>query len=187
MDNSFAEKLNSLQNEYYETNKKKSFFKTNQKRECSTMLLKNVALEELLNKTAYILTNTNIVYVDYIVLKTFAIEDTYQIIISYIGELIKKCIDKYNNYECHVNLLSNTISSFERHKGIFNYLIADCRKYNNIYITHLSKFCVYNTPSTITTILGFLMPIMSPTIKEKMFLFNKIESPSIILSLHQKI
>jgi hypothetical protein len=187
MDNSFAERLNSLQNEYYETHKKNTIFKNNQKRECATLVLNSVSLEELLNKTAYILTDTNRVYIDYIVLKTFAVEDTYPKIINHICTLFKQCIEKYNNYECHVNLLSNTITACERHKSIFNYLIEDCKRNNNVYITHLSKFCIYNSPSTISTIINMLLPIMSPIIKAKMTLFDKIESPTRIQYLHQNI
>ena len=102
-------------------------------------------------------------------------------------DLFKQCIEKYGNYECHLNLLSLTVSACERNKGIFNYIFIECHKSNDIYTTLLKTFYIYNTPSTMSNIIKLLTPLMSPIVKQKIKLFDKIESPALIQSLHQNI
>jgi len=185
MDNSFIKTINSIEKEYYETHKKNRIFKSNQKKDCANMVQKMVSLDELLNKTAYILENTNKVYVDYLIFKTFATEETYSSIIDHIFLLFKQCIEKYKTYELHINLLSNTITACERYKGIFNYLTNGDD--DNFYVANLSKLNIYNSPSTITTIFKIIVPAVPRKIKENISIFNKIESPSMIDCLHQNI
>jgi hypothetical protein len=185
MNDSLTDKLAELQNQYYETNKKNTFFKNSQKKDCANIVLNNVSIQELLNRTAYVLPNSNKVYIDYPILKTYSTDETYATIMTHICELFKQCIQTYGVYECHLNLLSCTVSACERNKGLFYCLFDECRKNDDIYTTMISSFYIYNTPNTMSSIIQLMTPLMSPVVKNKIKLFDKIESPSMILSLHQ--
>jgi hypothetical protein len=187
MNDSVVDKLDELKNKYYETHKKNTFFKNSQKQELANMILTQVSMEDLLHRTTYIIENTNCVYIDYTVLKTYINDNTYEITVKYMCDLFKQCIENYGNYECHLNLLSLTVSACERNKGIFNYIFIECHKSNDIYTTLLKTFYIYNTPSTMSNIIKLLTPLMSPLVKQKIKLFDKIESPALIQSLHQNI
>ena len=187
MSDSFMDKINELQNQYYSTHKKNTFFKNSQKKECAANVVANLSLEDLLHRTAYIIPNTNIVYIDYPVLKTYAMETTYQVTMQYICSLFKCLIEKYGDYECHLNLLSYTVSACERHKGIFNYLFEECNKNNHIYTTMISKFIIYNTPNTMANVIQIMTPLINPLVKEKVVMFDKIESLAKITALHQTV
>jgi hypothetical protein len=65
-------KIEELQRNYFSTNNKNILFKKKQKLDCATNISKSIDLEQVLNMTFYNIGNTNIIYVDYTIFKTYA-------------------------------------------------------------------------------------------------------------------
>jgi hypothetical protein len=186
-DRGFMQKMNELQEEYYLTHKKNTFFKSAQKKDLALAIINNMSLNEILNMGAYNIPNTNKVYIDYTILKSCTIEETYQAIVDHIFRLFRVCIEKYNTYECHISLLSYSITACERHKGIFKHLTDECDTPKDYYITHITNFYIYNTPSIMSKVFQIVSPIMHESLKTKIVMFNKIESSEKINELHQTV
>ncbi len=64
-------KIQILQNEYYNTYNKNILFKTNQKFNCANLICNEIGIEKMLQKTIYIFEN-NKIFIDYPIFKTFA-------------------------------------------------------------------------------------------------------------------
>jgi hypothetical protein len=186
-ESSFMQKINDLQDEFYLTHKKNTFFKSTQKKDLALKIINNMSLTEILNVGAYNIPNTNKVYIDYTILKSCTIEETYQAIIEHIFRLFRECIEKYNNYECHISLLSYSMTACERHKGIFKYLTDECDKRKDYYTLNITNFYIYNTPSIMSKVFQIVSPIMHESLKTKIVMFNKIESSEKIIELHQTV
>jgi hypothetical protein len=175
--NDFLNKITALQNDYYSKNKKNSLFKTKQKEDCAIMVSNKLSLEELLNNTFFIIPNTNKIFINYLVFKTFVEPSIYNETINWILSLTNFCISNYSTYEVHINLDSFTISAAQRYKNIIQLYTEQCLQSNTQYSTILKNMYIYNTPNCIESIISMLTPIIDNEIKSKIFLHNKIESP----------
>jgi hypothetical protein len=159
------------------------FFKQSQKFECATNVVKNLSIDELINNTVFMLKNTNIIYIDYPVLKTFATPEHFDKIVNYICSLIDFCIQTYSNYDVHINLDSFTSSACYRYKGLIESFVNYCGKHNFTYSTKLTKFYIYNTPSSIDSISPILIQLIDPVVREKFVFYKKSDSPILIANL----
>ena len=73
-----------LQSNYYSENKKKTFFKNSQKQDLAKTITQNIDVQLLMEKSVYILENSDIVYIDYSILKTFLCEEIYEFSIQFL-------------------------------------------------------------------------------------------------------
>jgi len=172
-ENSFLDRINELTNKYYEENGKNTIFKKKQKFECATTVMDTLGFDNLLNKTIYIISDTNRVFIDYTLFKLFATPETYTRIADEAINLIRVCVEKYGNYETHVNLDTFTVSAAERYKHIINIFLNKCLVYNSEYSEKLIKLYIYNTPKTFNVISNILLPLFDPVVKNKILLFDK--------------
>ena len=101
---SIQSKNQQLQEQYYNKNKKNTFFKSSQKLDCAKHITEQISLEDLLPKTFYIKENTNIVVTDYLVFKTYANPSNYQDIVEYVVNLLRICIQNHDSYQFHLYL-----------------------------------------------------------------------------------
>uniref|UniRef100_A0A6C0JG12 CRAL-TRIO domain-containing protein n=1 Tax=viral metagenome TaxID=1070528 RepID=A0A6C0JG12_9ZZZZ len=180
MENEFMKKMNTLTNQYYADNKKNTFFKTRQKNECANTVLQNVGIETLIPNTIYHIPNTNRIFLDYNVFKLYATPDNYDTVVEYILAVFNKCITENGNFEAHIDLNSFTLSAAERYKTIITLFINKCMITNSGYSKNIGKMCIYNTTSTFQGIAKFLMPLIDPTVKSKISIYDKSVSPEFI-------
>uniref|UniRef100_A0A6C0ARU4 CRAL-TRIO domain-containing protein n=1 Tax=viral metagenome TaxID=1070528 RepID=A0A6C0ARU4_9ZZZZ len=181
--NTLITKIEKLKAEYYAESTKAMFFKKQQKVDCANMICNGVGLEEMLNHTVFVIPNTNRVYFDYTIFKTYAIPSNYDAIVKRVLDLFQECIVKYGNFEAHVNLNTFTISAFERYKAIIIKFCEECFKNNTHFSVDLVKFCIYNSPNMIDLITTTAKPFIDDTIRQKVILFNKKESEKLISDL----
>ena len=85
-ENSIHDKIQQLQEQYYNKNKKNSLFKSSQKLDCAKHITEQIPLNDLLSKTFFLKENTNIVITDYLVFKTYANPNNYQQIVDSDGD-----------------------------------------------------------------------------------------------------
>lgn len=168
--------IENFKSTYYTENKKNMFFKTSQKMDCAEKIATEFDLNDLLNKTVYILPYTNRVYLDYTVFKLFANPNNYTHIVDHVLSLFQQCIDKYGSFECHFNLNSFTITAAERYKSIIEMFCKECLKGNTRYAKMLSKMHIYYTPSIFEKITSMFSKLIDPLIRERFTIYTKEES-----------
>jgi hypothetical protein len=185
---SLIEEIEKFQDAYYsQSGGKNVVFKKSQKLECASQISSNFDIQILLNKTVYIIQNTNKIFIDYTVFKLYGTPDNYKLIIERLFSLFLEAINRYGNYECHINLNTFTITAAERYKKIIELFCSECLQNTTRYAVYLSKMHIYNSPSMLENIATIFMHYIEPCVKTKIEIHNKIESDEKIKYIHQDI
>jgi len=142
------------QHEYYEKNSKNMIFKNSQKNDCANYVSTNTNLQRMIQCTAVIIPNTNIIYYNYLLFKTYANDDNTQPLMVHITNLVNILIERYSNFEFHVNLKSFSVSACQRYYP-YIHSIFDTQK---SFIQNISKFVIYHTPNVIQQMTRMLHP-----------------------------
>jgi CRAL/TRIO domain len=175
-DNNFLNEIDRLKNEFYAKQQKNMFFKSKQKNECASMISNTLNLEQLMQNTFILIPNTNNVYINYELFKTFVNPDIYQHVISYIRNLFTYCINTYGTYNVHFNMNSFTVSAAQRYKDLIMMYNSECIKYNSRLAEKINSFIIYNTPNVIENIATLLSPLIETNVRERIILYNKTDS-----------
>jgi hypothetical protein len=178
MESKLLDEISNFEEKYYQENSKNVIFKKNQKIDLAKQVSNNFDINILLNNLCYIIKDTNKVVIDYNILKLFANEDNFDVILKYILFNFTEIIKKYNNFEVHMNLNSFTISAAERYKKLVELFCKLClnNKDSYNYAKLCTKFNIYNVSSTFEQIVTLFKPFVSPDVKEKVCIFKKSES-----------
>jgi hypothetical protein len=176
MSTNFLEDIEKYQEKYYLQTKKNTFFKNSQKIDCATKLCSEFNKTELIEKTLYIIPNTNKVYINYPMFKLYANPDLYNEIVEKLLELFIHCINTFGDFECHINLNTFTITAANRYKQVIELFSDKCFKNETKYSTVLSKLYIYNSPGMIEAISRIFLHLIDPLVRSKIVLFNKSES-----------
>ena len=177
------DEINKTQNEYYETNKKKMFFSKMQKMDCAKEIVDKFDLNELIEKTIFVIPNTNKVYIDYPMFKLYANPDIYNNIIEHVIQLFSYCINYYNTFEVILNLKSFTITSAERYKDVIKFFCEECFKSDTQFVKLLDQLKIYHTPHVMEAISSLFRPFSDPIIYKKMTTYSKSESDKLLEEL----
>ena len=175
--------MESITNQYYSSNKKNMFFKNQQKMECAKTVTERVSLQYLLEKTAFQIPDTNIIYIDYTIFKYYANPDNYETAVAYILQLFAKCVREFNTLQIHLNLQSFTISAAERYKKVIEILCDRCFRDGTEYSRLLVKLSIYNTPTMIEHITRLFKPFIGPDVYSKIVMHKKDDSEQILEEL----
>jgi len=150
---SIEDKISQMQNQYYEKNGGKSWFqKTQQKMDCAVSVSEKIPLNDLFCKTFYVAPNTNHVYMDYTLFKTFANPSINDQIIQYILKLFTECIETYGSFEVHINLKSFTMTAAQRYRDIICQFCNECLAKETQFTLKLNCVSIYNSPKMIDAI-----------------------------------
>lgn len=172
---SFLQKIANQQKNYYDEHGKNMFFKKNQKQDCAEAVCRNIGFDELLQKTSFIIPNTNKVYFDYTVFKVYATPEHFVQIVDYVYQLCLYCSQTYGTYEIHVNLLGFTISAYDRYKEIIRQF---CDKCVGPYVTcceTIEALHIHNCPQIIDQVVKVVRPMISPIVSGRTKLHSKQE------------
>jgi hypothetical protein len=179
----FNKRISELTNQYYSDNKKNMFFKSSQKMDCAAAVTNQIGIDELIQKTVYIIPNTNSVFMDYIVFKTYATPENYNKIVNFILTLFDYCITTYGDYIVYVNLESFTVSAAQRYKNVIDLFLRNCMASNTQYSIKIKNMIICNTPNTFQNIAKFLTPFIDPIVKTKIVLCDKEESKEVFKNI----
>jgi hypothetical protein len=179
----FINKLTNLRNQYYSDTGRNVFFKNKQKMECATTICNSIGLEQIIDKTIYCIQNSNIVFFDYTIFKMYATPENYNQIVSHALLMCRHKISEHGKFEIHINLNSFTVSACERYKDIIQIFCNECLRSNTRYSINLSKLIVYNSPNMIDSISRIILPFIDPIVRNKITLYNKNESDSLLCNL----
>lgn len=182
------EEIAKFQDTYYsQSGGKNLLFKKSQKLECASQISTNFDIQVLIDKTVYIIQNTNKIFIDYTVFKLYGNPDNYKLIIDRIFSLLLEVINTYGGYECHINLNTFTITAAERYKKVIEMFCSECLQNTTKYAVYLSKMHIYNSPNMLENIATIFMHYIEPSVKTKIEIHNKIESNEKIKYIHQDI
>jgi hypothetical protein len=182
-ENNLLKEVEQFQNTYYSKNSKNIFFKSKQKMDCAAQISQEFDIGRLIEKTVYLVPNTNRVYFDYTMFKLYGNPDNYQMIVKYVMSVFQHCIETYGEFELHVNLNSFTITAAERYRAAIELFCNECMKGRTRYASLLTKMCIYNSPGMIEHVTGLFGGMIDPLIRERLVIYNKEETGSKIEEL----
>ena len=164
-------KIQKTQNEFYSNQAKKNVFKQAQKTECANYVTTNVKLEKLIESTAFIVPNTNIVYFNYLVFKTYGNPENAKPIYAHISALVESILSTYNSYEFHINLKTFSVSACHRYYS----MIISSIESNKIFTDNLNKLVIYHTPFIIDQVTVMLYNSVKPFLHKIEYVKEKSE------------
>lgn len=182
-DDPFFENIQRLQDQYYAKEPKNTFFKKQQKEKCAQQIATQININELIVKTAIIIPNTNRLWIDYTVFKTYANPHNYPHIVFTIIEMILSVIKRFDSFELHINLHTFSISAAERYKDGVYMFFDECIKRQTSFDDTMVKMYIYNTPSMMDSITTFFSPVVSKEVKRKIVFCSKKNSNEQITQL----
>jgi hypothetical protein len=171
-------KIVDVHNIFYSTNPRNYIFKNSQKIECAEQVAQNIDLNLLMKNTVFIIPETNKIFFNYSMFKTYANPSVYVMMIKYILTLFDECIRIYNKFEIHVDLNTFSISAAHRYKSAIEMFCSEFLSSKNkitIY-EHLERFYLYNTPSMIDNISMLLSPFINDQVRYKIEYVSKKDS-----------
>jgi len=168
--------IENFKNTYYSENKKNVFFKKAQKMEIASQISDKFSLEELIQKTVFIIPGTNRVFVDYVVFKLYATPENYKTIVERVIMCFNAVIQDWGTFECHLNLDSFTISAAERYKLAIELFCKDCLKSETRYGRLLNKMYIYNSPGMVERFTSIFTHLIDPYVRDKFILYGKDDS-----------
>ena len=174
MTENIIENIKRIQEGYYSVSKKTMFNKKELKNNCAELITQNISLNELVSKTVYVIENTNIVFVDYTVFKSFATPSSYQAVVDSLVSNIISVINKWGTFEVHLNLNSLSVTGLDRYNSIFKVYYDTCCS-NGLYYNEdkIDKIIILNTPTVISTLIPLIVRYTDPSIKSKIICRKK--------------
>jgi len=168
--------IEKAKDEFYSESSKNVLFKKQQKYDCAKQITNKISLEVLLNRTCYIIDDTNCVHIDYPILKSYASPDIFDTISEYIITNFQHVKNTHGNLQVFMNLDGFTVSAAERYKKLIEVFCTKCFQRNTGFAPVVLQFVVYNSPNVIDTIKHIVMPFMEENVKAKLLLVPKRDS-----------
>jgi hypothetical protein len=148
----YVQEIESTKAKYYQEHNKNRFFKNSQKLECATSISQEMDIQKMIKCTVFQVPDTNILYYNYLVFKTYANGQVTPILYQYVVALVDKVLKEYSSFEFHVNLKSFTISAAQRYYSIICSVFDD----NTAFTGKMTRLVIYHTPSVINNIRQLL-------------------------------
>lgn len=186
MNSDLIQKMEDFKKDFYNTNGTNTLFKKSQKNVCATEMSSNFNLTEMIESTIFIVPGTNNIFFDYTILKLYANDNNYQIVINHMLNLYDIILLEYTDFNIHMNLNTFSPSAVERYKSMIQKFCESCMNSKTLYSEKFNHMYLYNTPIVIDTIMVFVKPFVDPNIAERITKYNKTESESLIKILMQK-
>lgn len=169
--------IEQIKGEFYSSSGKNLFFKKQQKFECAAQVASQVPLELLLRRTCWVVPGKSAAYVDYPILKSYAVPELYDIITNHVIEVFNY-IKKYTGtLTVYMNLDGFTVSAAERYRPIIALFCDKCLSTNALFSTILEEFRILNTPSAMEHISRLLLPLVVEEIRPKIVMVSKKDTP----------
>jgi hypothetical protein len=175
-DSNLPYKIKEKQDNYYSKNSKRNIFKNSQKIMCAEEINKEFRFMDLINATIYQIPNTNKVYFDYLIFKSFAIQPIYETIIQHILDLFDAVISKFSRFEVHMNLDTFSMSAAQRYNEIIQLFCNKCLFAETRYANFMDKFYIYNAPTIMRNMSTLFSSMINENVKRRVELIDKKDS-----------
>lgn len=177
------ERIQEIQSQFYSNSGKNFFFKRAQKLQCAQAVASELTPQILLERTFQPIPNTNRIFVNYPMFKTFMCPETYKLSIDYILEMGRSLVEKYGSLEVHIDVQSFTPTAAERYKDFVVQICKECEIRNTNFSAFLTKMNIYNCPALADHVARMIWGILPVETRSKVNLFQKDVSPELIAEL----
>jgi len=174
--NDILNKVEELQEFFFKNNQKNIFFKKTQKSECAKYISENIDINVLIEKTVYVIPETNIIVFEYPIFKLFANDANFTGIVDHIINLFSYLIQHYECFEINFNLESFTISAAERYIPAIKEFCNRCLSENKNFIHYMTELRILNTPTVMDMIINIISPFIEKDITKKTTYLTKEET-----------
>jgi hypothetical protein len=171
-----CEDIMKVQSDFYSFQNKHVFFRKSQKQDCANYVVTQIPLDTLLKRTIMGISETNVIYMDYTVFKTYATSDNYVQIARCLLKYIQTTIETYGSFDLHMNLQSFSMSAAERYMEAIQLFCEECHKKDENYLDRMGNMYIYNTPNMVGMITTIIRKFTNDSIKEKLVCYSKEES-----------
>ena len=171
-----TDQIAELQNQFYAQNTKSTFFKNTQKIECAAAITQSIQIDELFKKTVYCVPNTNRVYFDYTIFKTYGHPGIYDQLMDYSLAIFTACIEAYGRFEIHINLQSFTMTAAQRYRDITQIFFTRCLQRNTVFYNHIDSLHIYNPPKMIDALSNLFSGFIDDTIRSKICIHSPMQN-----------
>ena len=166
--------IKQVQESYYSTTKKTIFNKKELKTKCAEHISQHISLVELVSKTVYIIPDTNRIFIDYTIFKTYASSSNYQDVVALLISHIISVINTHGKFEIHMNLDSLSVTGLDRHQSILKLYYDACLSINLSYDENqIDKIVIFNTPMIINSLIHIIVKYTDSSIKTKIVCHKK--------------
>jgi hypothetical protein len=148
----YVEKMEETKQKFYEDNTKNQIFKNKQKLECAQTVSQELDLQKMIQCTVFQIPNTNIIYYNYMVYKTYGNLENKDLLYAYVIQLVEQVLQQNEHFEFHIDMKSFSVSACQRYYPIISSIFDD----NKVFTDKLSKMVIYNTPSFVDKLTRIL-------------------------------
>ena len=180
------DQIEQFKKDFYQTNGKNTFFKKTQKQECANLISQTFDINEMIQKTVYVIPGTNQVFFDYTIFKLYANDSNYEPIVNAITSIYDLVLLQYPNFVIHIDLNTFSVSAADRYKPMIQLFCQKCMNSDTKYSELISHMYLYNTPAMIDTIMTVVKPFVDPNIIGRITKYTKEESAEQFRKLNQK-
>ena len=182
MDPMIQQQIDNAKEQFYAQHTKARIFKNNQKLECAKAVSEQVDVMKLIQMTAVIIPNTNKIYINYPLFKTYGHHSISPLFYEHFLVLVQTLVNQYGCFEIHVNLNSFTVSACAR----YNDMICTTCDQNEDIMRTLTDLHVYHTPNVIQQITQMLYHSVK-TFIPLVHYHNKNESDALVQQLFEHV
>jgi hypothetical protein len=161
---------------YTESGGKNTLFKKQQKYECAKQVVSKISIDVLLDRTCYILPDSNCVHIDYPVLKSYASPEIFDTIADYIIAKFQEVKDEFGELLVCLNFDGFTVSAAERYKLLIDTFCQKCFQKNTGFAPVVTQFVVYNSTNVVDAIKHIVWPFMEENVRETLLVVSKQDS-----------
>lgn len=169
-DQEILDKINALKADYYANNNKNFLFKKQQKFELASNIMQTMDINTVLG--TIIRVENSVMHFNYAVFKTVASPETYMNIVQYIFARSDELVQTYGTFQASIDIKGLTMTGVERYKGFVSLLSQQGAVEGRNLLTHIDKMYVVNPPSMVMNIAKILLPLVDPSVKDKIVLAN---------------
>lgn len=177
------ERIQEIQSQFYSNSGKNMFFKRSQKLQCAQAVAAELTPQILLERTFQHIPNTNRIFVNYPMFKTFMCPETYKLSIDYILGIGQMIVQNYGTLEVHIDVQSFTPTAAERYKDFVLQICKECELRQTNFSGYLTKMNIYNCPALADHVARMIWGILPVETRGKVNLFQKDVSPELIANL----
>jgi hypothetical protein len=127
--------------------------------------IKSNKIDEIFKNICYI--QDNYVIINYIYIKYFANNETYDLVFQYILNNIDTILKTNTQFGVHVNTKMLTLIDIDKHH---NFITHMCRIFKDKYPDKLDKCYIYNAPHIFSHLYSIISLFIDRVTKEKIIL-----------------
>jgi len=123
----------------------------------------NLSLPDMMHHLCFNINNNDII-LDYKYFKMCAFQETYEILIKYIADVIKTVLLSYPDFSFHINMKSLTLSDIDKY---YTFIQSISETLKSTFPNKLNNCCIYNAPFIFSQLFNTLSCFIDKNTQKK--------------------